>query len=276
MKKKVIISVLFLIVFALFTSESVSAKYSEIEAVRTPLESYLMGHKTGEAKYMKIAMHTEGKLMFIRNGKYTTIDFPSYIARMKPRIAKDEAQRERYIESIEVTGNVAVAKLIIKYPTVHFTDYMTLMKMNGKWKITNKVAYSVRDPKNNKAERPDIEAARVPLQQFIKSLATAKIEPLKKAVHSDGKLMFMYNNKFRTISFPKYIKDFPRKLAKDESQRKRRIESIQVTGNIGIGKLVLEYPTVKFTDYMTLMKIGGEWKITNKASNMEFPPKDKK
>jgi hypothetical protein len=28
---------------------------------------------------------------------------------------------------------------------------------------------------------------------------------------------------------------------------------------------VLDYPTVKFVDYMTLLKINGEWKIVNKS-----------
>jgi len=27
----------------------------------------------------------------------------------------------------------------------------------------------------------------------------------------------------------------------------------------------LDYPAVKFTDYMTLLKIDGEWKIINKT-----------
>jgi len=30
-------------------------------------------------------------------------------------------------------------------------------------------------------------------------------------------------------------------------------------------KIVLDYPAVKFTDYMTLLKIDDEWKIINKT-----------
>ncbi|HEV2666973.1 MAG TPA: nuclear transport factor 2 family protein [Blastocatellia bacterium] len=29
--------------------------------------------------------------------------------------------------------------------------------------------------------------------------------------------------------------------------------------------MVLDYPTVKFTDYMALLKVDGEWKIINKT-----------
>ena len=276
MKRTAFISTLLLTVFAYCLSGNALANSSEIEAVRKPLESYLMGLKTNEAKYMKTALHTEGKLLYIRDGKLNKILFPDYVLRMKPRTYKDEDQRERYIESIEITGSIAVAKLIIKYPLIHYTDYITLHKMNGEWKITNKIVYSLRAPKNNKALRPDIEAAKIPLQQFITSLKTHNVELMKKVFHTEGNVMYMYGDKLSTIPFPKYIADFPKTPSKDEPQRKRRIESIQVAGNIGIGKLVLEYPDVKFTDYMSLMKINGKWKITNKASNMEFPKPAKK
>ena len=271
MKRSAFISTLLLTIFAYCLSGNALANSSEIEAVRKPLESYMMGLKTNEAKYMQTAKHTEGKISYIRDGKLNKILFPDYFKRMKPRTYKDEDQRERYIESIEITGSVAVAKLIVKYPYIHYTDYMTLHKMNGEWKITNKIVYALRDPKNNKALRPDIEAAKIPLQQFIASLKTHNVELMKTVFYTEGNVMYMYGGKLSTIPFPKYIADFPKTPSQDEPKRSRRIESIQITGNIGIGKLVLEYPDVKFTDYMSLMRINGEWKITNKASNMEFP-----
>jgi hypothetical protein len=270
MKKSAIISIVILGMLVINGFSNVFAeRTAEIEAVRRPLESYLMGHKTGDSKYMKIAMHTEGKLMYIRDGKYTTVDFKDYIDRMRPRLAKDEAQRRRYIESIEITGNVAVAKLIIKYPTVHFTDYMTLLKMNGEWKIVNKVAYSVRDPKNNQAESADIGAARIPLENYIKGHKTGQAEYMRKAFHTDGKLMSLRDGKFTTVDFEQFFGYFKGTPAKDEAMRKRRIESIKVTGNIAVGKVILDHPNVKFTDYMVLLKINDEWKIVNKAFFME-------
>jgi hypothetical protein len=43
-----------------------------------------------------------------------------------------------------------------------------------------------------------------------------------------------------------------------------------------VGKVVLDYPTVKFADYMSLLKINGEWKIVNKAFHAEMKPALKK
>jgi hypothetical protein len=115
----------------------------ETAAVRVPLENYLQGHATGNAEFMKKAFHTEGKLIFVREGKYTTRTFDEYIAGMKDgKPAPDEAQRKRWIESVEVAGNAAVGKIILDYPNVKFVDYMTLLKIDGEWKIVNKSFYA--------------------------------------------------------------------------------------------------------------------------------------
>jgi Putative lumazine-binding len=127
--------IIFLAVFSVFSF----AQNSEKDAVRVPLENYIKGHSTGDGEYMKKAFHTEGNLIFIRDGKFTTRSFADYIAGFTGKPAADEAQRKRSIESIDVVGNAATAKIILDYPTAKLTDYMSLLKINGEWKIVNKI-----------------------------------------------------------------------------------------------------------------------------------------
>lgn len=114
---------------------------ADLAAARVPLENYLQGHATGNAEYMRKAFHTEGNLIFIRDGKYATLSFADYIARQSGKPAPDEAKRRRWIESVDVAGNSAVGKIILDYPSGKFVDYMTLLKINGEWKIINKSFY---------------------------------------------------------------------------------------------------------------------------------------
>jgi len=118
--------------------------------VRIPLENYLKAHATGDGEYHKKAFHAEGNLVFIRDGKFTTRSFAEYIAGSSGKPAADEDKRKRWIESIDVVGNAAFAKIILDYPTVKFTDYMSLLKINGEWKIVNKSFHS--EPKTVPAE----------------------------------------------------------------------------------------------------------------------------
>lgn len=148
MKKLVIVfSVAF--VFGLFyVGSEVLANSSEEEAVKKPLMNYLKGHETGKAEYMQAAFHTEGKLMYIKDGKYSTVDFKDYIGRMKSEAADDEVDRKRYIESVDISGNAAVGKIILDYPGARFVDYMSLLKIDGEWKIVNKAFYVEQKQKN--------------------------------------------------------------------------------------------------------------------------------
>ncbi|HEX8564728.1 MAG TPA: nuclear transport factor 2 family protein [Pyrinomonadaceae bacterium] len=111
---------------------------AEKAAARIPLENYLQGHATGNPEFMRKAFHTEGNLIFIREGKYSTRSFTEYINGMSGKPAPDEDKRKRWIESVDVAGNAAVGKIILDYPTGKFVDYMTLLKINGEWKIINK------------------------------------------------------------------------------------------------------------------------------------------
>lgn len=137
-------AILFVLIGAgsLFFGYRILADAKEKELVKIPLENYLKGHETGSAEFMKKAFHTEGKLIFVRDGKYTTRSFEEYINGMSGKPAADEAQRKRWIESIDVAGNAATAKIILDYPTVKFVDYMSLLKIDGEWKIVNKSFYA--------------------------------------------------------------------------------------------------------------------------------------
>ena len=128
-------------IFAMMTTAfalSALAQRDETAAARVPLENYLKGHATGDGEYMKKAFHTEGNMIFVRDGKYETRSFAQYIAGMSGKPAADEAQRKRWIEKVEIVGNAGVGTIILYYPQGKFVDYMTLLKIGDEWKIVNK------------------------------------------------------------------------------------------------------------------------------------------
>ncbi len=114
----------------------------EKKAVRVPLDNYIQGHATGNGEFFKKAFHTEGDMLWIRVGKFSSRSFAEYIAGASGKPAADEAGRKRAIESIDVAGTAASARIVLDYPTVRFVDYMTLLKIDGEWKIVSKVFYA--------------------------------------------------------------------------------------------------------------------------------------
>jgi hypothetical protein len=106
--------------------------------VRAALEHYMQGHATGEGAHMRAAFAPEAQLFWIREGQLATRTSEEFAAGFRGQVAPDEAQRKRWIEGIHITGDAAVARVILDYPKVRFTDYMSLLKIGDEWKIVNK------------------------------------------------------------------------------------------------------------------------------------------
>ena len=118
--------------------QSARAEHAEEAAVRQAIEHYFRGHATGDGQHFQKVFHPESKLFWVRDGKFTQRTSAEYIAGASGKPAPDEAQRKRKIESIDITGNAAIVKVSLDYPNAHFTDYMSMLKLDGEWKIVNK------------------------------------------------------------------------------------------------------------------------------------------
>lgn len=122
------------------------------------------------------------------------------------------------------------------------------------------------------AQGTEVEAAKAPLQNYIRAHETGNADFMRKAFTSDAKIVGYMGGNMISWSLEQYAGRFSGKPANDESQRRRSFEILDLAGDAAVGKVVLDYPTVKFVDYMTLLKIDGEWKIINKSFNAQAKP----
>jgi hypothetical protein len=118
-----------------------SAPTADEAAVRATLEHYIQGHATGDGAHMRIAFHPAARLFWSSADTLATRTSEEYVARMPGKPAADEGSglRKRRIESVDVTGNAAIGKIVLDYPDAYIVDYMSLLKTNGQWKIINKI-----------------------------------------------------------------------------------------------------------------------------------------
>lgn len=119
-----------------------TAQSAEEAAVRAALEHYFQGHATGQGEHFRKIFHADSKLYAIRDGKFWQMTSEQYITRAPGQAPADEVKRKRTIESVDITGNAAMAKIVLDYPQVKFTDYMSLLKVDGEWKIVNKTFHA--------------------------------------------------------------------------------------------------------------------------------------
>ena len=123
-----------------------STQPSEEAEVRAAVNQYLKGHSTARSDEMAAAFLPSAHIEGIRGGVFTSWTASEYSGRFTGRPAADEANRKRTIDDIYVSGTAAMAKATLVHGATTFTDYFVLLKVNGQWKIANKV-YSSRPTK---------------------------------------------------------------------------------------------------------------------------------
>jgi len=125
------------------------------------------------------------------------------------------------------------------------------------------------------APTADEAAVRATLEHYIQGHATGDAAHMRIAFHPAARLFWSSADTLATRTSEEYIARSPGKPAADEASgvRKRRIESVDVTGNAATGKIVLDYPDAYIVDYMSLLKTNGQWKIINKIFMTEMKKK---
>lgn len=263
MKNTLMILTFLLLTFSVNAQKN--TQLTDIEAITIPLQNYLSGHIKGDKNVLGKALHSKGKLSYLRDGQYAKIEFPDYLSRMKLRSKNDAVERIPYIKSVDVTGNVAIAKLVLDYSSIVFTDYMTLLKIAGEWKITNKIAYSVRDPKNNKASIANIAEIMALLLRYEQALKSGDSKDLTAIFHSEAKVMSSANGKFTAVTLNNFEDSFTQMPTKDQVLLSHKIQSLDTTGNAAVAKILLIYPNSTVTQYLSLLRIDEQWKVVNNA-----------
>ena len=121
------------------------------------------------------------------------------------------------------------------------------------------------------SQDPGEEAAvREALGFYLQGHATGDREIMARAFHPEAHLTFVEpGGALRTISLEQFLSGFSGRPAPDEDQRIRTIEWVEVAGTTAVGKIILDYPTIYFVDYMSLHKVDGEWKIVHKSYHRE-------
>jgi hypothetical protein len=125
-----------IVALSAFVSVNAAREATEREAVEKPLKMYL----SGEPEQLKQAFHPGATMFFARNDSLIAVPIPEYIARVEESRAKGPPpKRVERIAQVDISGTSAVARIELEYPQQKLTDYMSLVKYGGEWRIVNKI-----------------------------------------------------------------------------------------------------------------------------------------
>ena len=114
---------------------------SEIEAVEKVVWTYLDGLYEGDTGKLAQAFHEVSHLYSVSDGGVADLPREKWFEFVKGRAsAKSQGlKRTDRIVSIDLAGpETAFVKLECSIHPRYFTDYLTLLKLNGGWKVVSK------------------------------------------------------------------------------------------------------------------------------------------
>lgn len=115
---------------------SAIAQSGDEAGVKACLENYM----SGDGSRIEKAFDPTASMKYIdaKTGEFKDVPIADFIARVKANTAAP-AKRQIAIESMNIEGNAAQAKIKIEYEKVILYDYMNLLKVNNEWKIVSKI-----------------------------------------------------------------------------------------------------------------------------------------
>ncbi len=110
-------------------------------AIRQTVQYYFDGGKNRDSLSLRKAFHPDARMLFARDGKLVLVPIAEYITRVgSDRLKPGESDStERRIVSVDVVKDAAIAKIELKRSDAMLTDYMSLLKVDGRWVIVNKI-----------------------------------------------------------------------------------------------------------------------------------------
>lgn len=113
---------------------------AELDLVRDTVEDYLQGSYTGDVEKLRRAFHPKATVIgnFGKNFLYHTLEeFLAWMAE-SPKASESDQPYDMTLVSIDITGDAAMAKVNDMFLGLRFTDYLSLVKVDGNWVIVNK------------------------------------------------------------------------------------------------------------------------------------------
>lgn len=117
------------------------AQQNEIEAITQTVNNYFEGMIQRDRSKLEAAFHPEARLIGYRGKTFTVTTFETWANGTATGAPRDPADYQNSIQAIRVEGYTALVETELFWPGVYYYDFLTLIKVEGKWKIVHKTWY---------------------------------------------------------------------------------------------------------------------------------------
>jgi hypothetical protein len=115
---------------------------ADIEAISRTVQTYLDGLYEGDAEKLASAFHPTSSLAHVSPDGFQTVARDAWLAAVRNRPSPKSqglARHDRVLSIDRVGPTMASVKLNCAIPPRFFTDLLSLLKIDGRWQVAQKV-----------------------------------------------------------------------------------------------------------------------------------------
>ncbi len=127
-----------LIFFLVFVPYFSFAQDSDLEAVTKTVHLYFDGMIERSGEKLEKAFFSEARLIGYRGDKLFITPFEEWVSATSQGTPRDPRLFNNRLISIRIVGDTALAETELFWPGIYYYDFLTLIKIDGEWKIVHK------------------------------------------------------------------------------------------------------------------------------------------
>lgn len=133
MKKRLLLILVFLPLFSFAQSQA-----EEEKAIANTIQLYFDGMMERDASKLEEAFLPDARLIGYRGDQLFVTPFAEWKAGTSKGSPRNPEEYRNELKNIKIVGGMALAETELFWPGIYYYDYLTLLKVEGKWKIVHK------------------------------------------------------------------------------------------------------------------------------------------
>ena len=113
------------------------------KGIQQTVQHYFDGMMYGDGDKLRRALHADAFIIGHYDGELSWMSRDEFanFCETESTLAEGEPYEAR-VESIDISGDTAVAKVVNRELGVWYTDYLSLLALNSHWQIVNKIYFA--------------------------------------------------------------------------------------------------------------------------------------
>lgn len=112
------------------------------EHIKLVVRNYVEGMVFADEALLRLAFHPDCRIIGHYHGTLEWLSLEDFISAIKTEgPAPKEVKPFWEVNEIDITGDTAAVKIVDEYLGMRFTDYLSLLNINHRWLIINKLYY---------------------------------------------------------------------------------------------------------------------------------------